>query len=232
MADAKISWIGNEVLAHFGLTNVNVTWVGSEVLNESAADVHVSNIIANVTHDGHADARISWLGLEVLHEYLPTALVHLSWMGLEVLEGHSPVESDYFNPPVHPTIESQVTFNSNPVEAQVDPQLSDARINGIHSVAGTYSLVWNVLLPEQFKVINDFLVLKRGLKPFRYTIPSESTPRTFKCKTWTKDYIGPTYALTAEFREVFDLKVWQVEVLDSTNVAISAVGVEVLHSLD
>jgi phage-related protein len=212
-----------------------VSWVGLEVSEAVPAAAKISWIGVAVSSSGNAAARISFFGTEVLYEFTAITFLKTSWFGLEVLFGGvknlDELLGDYFVPPVAPTIESAVTFNSNVNDPNLTDEWDDTSSEGLHQVVGTYTLVWAVLKPDEYDDIQRFLVVKRGIKPFKYTIPSESTERAFKCKTWDKTYLGGTYSLKAEFREVFDLINYVLPREELTRAKPCWFGVEVLRSL-
>lgn len=112
---------------------------------------------------------------------------------------------DTFTPPKPPIVESNVTFTADVLEAKFGDGYEQTAARGLNSIAGVYSATWSSLTQSERDNIEDFFRAKLGSQAFLYTFPGESTPRKFKCKTWTRGHTGGLFTLRAELREVFDL---------------------------
>lgn len=212
----------------------HVSWSGLEITGNWPASVRTSWIAVEVVHPGRAVLRTSNLAIEALYQFSPISLVNFSWVGIEVLWGYYRVldaGADVFNPPVPPTIESQVTFTAVALEAAIASSWSSSSPSGLNAVSGLYSLVWAVLMPDQLVEIEHFLEVHRGLIPFLYTIPSESTQKLFKCKTWNVTYLGGSFSLKTEFRQVFDVVTYGPAPVLPDRGKVTWLGAEILRSI-
>lgn len=112
---------------------------------------------------------------------------------------------DTFSPPISPNVQTTTTFTSNVVQASFGDGYEQTATIGLNPVSGVYSMNWDILSVADRNTIEAFLSDHGGAQAFHYTLPSESTARKFKCKTWTRGSNGALFTLRAEFREVFDL---------------------------
>lgn len=112
---------------------------------------------------------------------------------------------DTFTPPQPPIVESSVTFTADVLEAKFGDGYEQTAARGLNSVAGVYQATWTSLTQSERDTIESFFRVRYGAVAFLYTFPGESTPRKFKCRTWTRGHTGSLYTLRAELREVFDL---------------------------
>jgi phage-related protein len=112
---------------------------------------------------------------------------------------------DTFAPPVEPTIQSNTTFTSNVAQANFGDGYEQTATIGLNPVSGTYTAQWDILSVSDRDTIEAFFTTHKGAQAFLFTFPSESTPRKFKCKTWTRGSNGALFTLQAELREVFDI---------------------------
>lgn len=126
-----------------------------------------------------------------------------------VLYPPGPFDLDVFEPPP-PTIESQSTYYNHVVEGGITDEFNDSVVEGLNPNHGVYNLVWKVLYADQVAYIDAYLRSRGGTRPFLFTVPTESTQKVFKCKTWEVVYNGGTWTARAEFRQVFDKKRWEL----------------------
>lgn len=112
---------------------------------------------------------------------------------------------DTFSPIKTPTIETTVTFTAEVLQANFGDGYEQTAATGLNSVRGVYQVNWDLLSQDDRDLIEAFFATHLGSQAFQYTFPDESTPRKFKCKTWTRGNNGGLFTLRAELREVFDL---------------------------
>lgn len=112
---------------------------------------------------------------------------------------------DTFAPPIDPTVQSSATFTANVLQAGFGDGYEQTASAGLNPITGVYSVSWDLLSSSDLATLENFFVTEGGYRAFAYTFPGETTPRRFKCKTWTRTYTGALFALKAEFREVFDI---------------------------
>lgn len=77
--------------------------------------------------------------------------------------------------------------------------------NGINALPRDFAFRSKPLNAAQAKVLDDFLIGRKGYLPFTFHVPRESAPRQFICSQWTLNYDTPAHrTLTATFEENFD----------------------------
>lgn len=110
-----------------------------------------------------------------------------------------------FTPPRDPVATSESTFTAVVLIANFGDGYEQTAAQGLNSVSGTYTITWEFLSSTDRDTIEAFFVSQLGGQAFLYTFPTESTPKKFKCKTWTRSTNGALWTIKAEFRQVFDL---------------------------
>ncbi len=76
----------------------------------------------------------------------------------------------------------------------------------INTAPQSWNLSFNNRTPEGAKAILDFFIARAGREAFKWRPPGETAYRKFVCENWDKNFGSRgNYAVTATFREVFDL---------------------------
>jgi phage-related protein len=105
-------------------------------------------------------------------------------------------------PPIDPTVQTQAAFTATVLLASFGDGYEQGVAVGFDNVRGQYTLQWDILTTEQRDDIEGFFT-NQGGTTFQYTLPTESTPRFFKCRSWKRGQNGALYTLSADLSEVF-----------------------------
>jgi phage-related protein len=140
----------------------------------------------------------------------PTTQVEVFKLGAVVVAAPikpEPVEFTTFLPPdsIQPTGDTTVDFTVRVLEAGFGNDYIITEPDGLNATNGVYSVVFDGLTVAERDDIEAFFDARQGMVPFYYTMAGESTAKVFKCKTWTRTQVGPSWKLTCEFRQTFDL---------------------------
>lgn len=106
---------------------------------------------------------------------------------------------------LEPVADTTVDFSIKVLEAGFGNDYILTVPDGLNATSGVYTVVFDGLSLTQLQSLEHFFAEREGFIPFTYTIPGESTAKVFKCKTWTRALVGPSWKLTCEFRQTFDL---------------------------
>jgi phage-related protein len=111
-----------------------------------------------------------------------------------------------FTPPRPPTIDATRTIQPRVIVASFGDGYSQRTGAGLNTQPQVWSLTWGPMGAADIDTIEAFFAARRGVEPFRWTPPRESSPRVFVCPEWQVIERGASLAeLTARFDEVFDL---------------------------
>lgn len=77
--------------------------------------------------------------------------------------------------------------------------------DGIHPITRDFTYLSALLPAAQIKLLDDFLLGRKGYLPFTFTPPYETAPRQFTCEAWDASHDKPVLTrLKATFQENFD----------------------------
>lgn len=75
----------------------------------------------------------------------------------------------------------------------------------IHPITRDFTYLSALLPAAQIKLLDDFLLGRKGYLPFTFTPPYETAPRQFTCEAWDASHDKPVLTrLKATFQENFD----------------------------
>lgn len=77
--------------------------------------------------------------------------------------------------------------------------------DGINTDLATVSPSWPALTWGQGQTIVDFFAARKGVTPFYFTMPGESTPRKWIAKKWSRRFdTDQLVTISAQWKEVVD----------------------------
>jgi len=78
--------------------------------------------------------------------------------------------------------------------------------DGLNSLDETWPFTFNMLEPEEYDEIIAFLEAHGGYRAFLFTVPRQSTAKTWICPKWRpKPLPGGRGAVSVTFKRVYDL---------------------------
>lgn len=112
---------------------------------------------------------------------------------------------DTFDPPRTPTTESGKETKIRILKSDFGDGYSQRAGDGLNATAASATLVWDVLTASEAAEIDDFFRDQGGYTAFYYTLPGESTQKSFTCESWSQSYTELHYKISAKISQVFDI---------------------------
>lgn len=110
-------------------------------------------------------------------------------------------------PPIPPSYAPSVAPEFSVDSTQFGDGYEMRRPSGINSVRETWSVSWDVLRSDQYKVLYSFLTARKGVEAFLWQAPWDDAPKRWVCTGMSsRRPIGPSLgAIQATFKEDFGL---------------------------
>ncbi len=112
-----------------------------------------------------------------------------------------------FTPIVPPVAGTSGSDNYSVLTVAFGDSYSQRMPSGINSVYEEIDLMWQNITFAEMDSIRSFFRSVRGVTPFLFQLPVETTPRTFITTTplqWQSGPGGITYEVSITIREVFE----------------------------
>jgi phage-related protein len=112
---------------------------------------------------------------------------------------------DNFTPPIAPTPGSGGEITPRVIRGRFGDGYSQRLGDGINQIAESFSISWELLKPDEAKLIEDFLA-SHGAEPFLWPLPFQETPKVWTVANYRRTYTDPVgnISLAATFQEEFD----------------------------
>ncbi|CTQ45773.1 phage tail protein [Roseibium aggregatum] len=111
-----------------------------------------------------------------------------------------------FNPSFAPSYPAQEQVEFKVLEAPFGDSYRQRAPDGLNSTEESYKLRWEVLPLADGEAIYSWLLARKGVEAFEFTIPGDSGPKVWTCQKLSRSRSGPNHVtVTADFRREYDL---------------------------
>lgn len=113
---------------------------------------------------------------------------------------------DTFDPPIKPSPGTGGNWRPRIIRTQFGDGYSQRTEDGLNPVVGQYRLYWELLTPDQYREIVDFL-REHVAEAFLWAIPGQDVPLVWTVAQYDDNFADPVrnQTLTATFQQEFDL---------------------------
>jgi phage-related protein len=109
-----------------------------------------------------------------------------------------------FNPGVSPSAGLLDKPELKLLEAEFGDGYSAPTPDGLNHIRRVLTLKFELLETDERDVITGFLVARKGVEPFLYTLPGEATAIAYTCKDWSSEALGADmFDVAATLKQTF-----------------------------